>query len=565
MKKEDLTEESAIKEAKRWYCRSSFKTHSPLTYNYCRKNNLLDSFEWMDSERIINDISIEQAFEEASKYEYFVDFEVNSNKEYLYARERGILHTYDWLKLSEKHSNLKKTCFEVSKNYDSLIEFCKKENRYYDSAVRFGWLEEMSWLKRIKDRYITDEVCYSVAKNYEYLYDFKKKSKSYYNYAKKNNILHKFIWLKDGRRPSEIGKERIWCVYCYKFTDLNYVYVGLTRDLNKRVKWHIKGSSRPSAIYRFAKENQIVLKEENFIVLENKLNSEEAQYFENFYVEKFKDDGWDVLNKAKTGIGVGSIGGEFKWDKQSCLEVAKTVSCSTEMIRKYPAAYQSANKYGWTKDYTWFKNPQIKEVVQYSLDGKMVNVYYSAREASRSVGISRSGIIGACRGHCKTLGGYLWRFKEDVVDGDSKVLEKIDPCLKTPPGKRSWKWDRDSCYKEALKYDSMKKFKRDNRKAYLAALNYGYTYEYDWMKKDVILGNSNKPVVQYDLEGNYINEYETTEEAALKEENTRTNILWCCRGHIKTTKCKIWRFKSDVLDEKGEVLKKIEIDSGEKS
>lgn len=65
-----------------------------------------------------------------------------------------------------------------------------------------------------------------------------------------------------------------------------------------------------------------------------------------------------------------------------------------------------------------------KGVVQYTLDGKMLAVFYGGREASRKTGISQISISQCCRNLPKhrSAGGYRWRYLDDVL---ADILEEI--------------------------------------------------------------------------------------------------------------------------------------------
>ena len=50
-----------------------------------------------------------------------------------------------------------------------------------------------------------------------------------------------------------------------------------------------------------------------------------------------------------------------------------------------------------------------------------------------------------------------------------------------------------------------------------------------------------QPVVQYDLEGNFIKEYPSAAEAA-RENGYRADVIcWCCRGKLKTAYGFVWK------------------------
>ena len=51
-----------------------------------------------------------------------------------------------------------------------------------------------------------------------------------------------------------------------------------------------------------------------------------------------------------------------------------------------------------------------KRVAQYTLDGTLVAIYPSAREAARQTGFKRPNISNCCLGNYKTAYGYIWRY-----------------------------------------------------------------------------------------------------------------------------------------------------------
>lgn len=73
------------------------------------------------------------------------------------------------------------------------------------------------------------------------------------------------------------------------------------------------------------------------------------------------------------------------------------------------------------------QDSQRINVYQYTIDGELVAVWKSTREAARIGGYSNSSISKCCRGKRKTAGGYVWKYKplgEDDVNISIRV-EKI--------------------------------------------------------------------------------------------------------------------------------------------
>ena len=51
-----------------------------------------------------------------------------------------------------------------------------------------------------------------------------------------------------------------------------------------------------------------------------------------------------------------------------------------------------------------------KKVLQYSIDGKLLNIFSSIKEASKALNVQESGISGCCNNRYKTSYGYIWKF-----------------------------------------------------------------------------------------------------------------------------------------------------------
>lgn len=125
-----------------------------------------------------------------------------------------------------------------------------------------------------------------------------------------------------------------------------------------------------------------------------------------------------------------------------------------------------------------------RPVIQLDKQGKYINKYETIIKASRMTGISGSNISAVARheGYHKTAGGYIWVFESD--------------------------------------YDS---------------------------NKDYSVGSQNtfkKPVIQMDMEGNYIAEYASITEAHIKNGwHNGSYISECCKGTRKMYKGYKWKYK----------------------
>lgn len=171
-------------------------------------------------------------------------------------------------------------------------------------------------------------------------------------------------------------------------------------------------------------------------ILYDNLTEEEAKKEEIRLIAKYKS------NQREFGFNISS-GGESKagtkiseWQKKRIREANKGKIVSEETRRKL----SETSKRTWSNpDFaqhmaeinTGEKNPQYgikrsreekiirgaKIVVQFSIDGDILNEYISIHEANEKTGVRRDGISKCCRGVFRQAGGYIWRYKKDVPEG----------------------------------------------------------------------------------------------------------------------------------------------------
>lgn len=65
----------------------------------------------------------------------------------------------------------------------------------------------------------------------------------------------------------------------------------------------------------------------------------------------------------------------------------------------------------WKKITSPEKEKVAKSVLQYSLDGKLIKEWISAKSAETD-GFDHSAISKCCRGKLKSHKGFIWKFKD---------------------------------------------------------------------------------------------------------------------------------------------------------
>lgn len=199
------------------------------------------------------------------------------------------------------------------------------------------------------------EHCIEEAKKYKNKFSFQKGSWGAYNAVRRNGWVNIIDELYDKTIIYKNYHDKIHTIYVYKFEELHTCYVGRTNNLKRRhrqhstVVKHKNGKISFDNVYGFCQENNVQLP--NPIILEENLNARESQIQEDFWVKKYKSEGWGVLNKAKTGENVGSLGASFKWDYENCKKESGKYSSKNEFKINNQSAYNSSVRNKWIDEF----------------------------------------------------------------------------------------------------------------------------------------------------------------------------------------------------------------------
>jgi hypothetical protein len=215
---------------------------------------------------------------------------------------------------------------------------------------------------------------------------------------------------------------------CYN--DPNKVYIGKTK--NNRNSNHKK---------TFGKN--IIYTEVDEI---NSLNKKDWEPLESYWIEQFRQWGFDVLNKNKGGGGPSSLSLYSKKQisinkKENILQYDMQGNFIKEWkgIVETDSIFSSTNKSSsiWAcvnnlqrtaYGYIWFKkdefnlnklyqtlkwiNNRDSKINQYDLKGNFIKEWDSPTIASKNLIINRNNIYNALNGHSKSSGGFVWKYKK---------------------------------------------------------------------------------------------------------------------------------------------------------
>lgn len=460
----------------------------------------------------------------ASEFETLKDFRNNEQSAYKASLKNGWIKDYTWLVDGKKLSAQKRTkwdydsCYELAKQCFKKSEMKEKNERAYRVALNNGWLSEYTWFlseetirhqKRPSRVKWTYEKCKELALRYSTLAEFQKAYPSVYTVSKRNGWVDDFDWLG---RSGNIYASKIDNVYAYFFNEFNSVYVGRTVEPSSRDITH--NTSEKSTVFRFASENNTDIPK--MTILESGLTITEGLDREDHYCNKYRSEGWNVLNIAKTGRKSGSLGslGSGKWNYKSCYKEAQKYKTLKEFRKKSSAAYNVVCKNGWQDDYAWLKTVNHKpNYWTYERCYKEAQKYETRTKFQKGSGSAYDKALKK-----NWLGDYIW-FATSANE---------------------FRWNYEKCYAEARKYTKLSDFIKNSGGAYNVSRRNKWLKDFTWLyKKDI----SQKVVLQFSLDGEFIAKYNGVREACrINGFKSNSGISQCCNGKLNSHQGYIWRY-----------------------
>lgn len=440
-----------------------------------------------------------QKFEEKYTKEYCKELCSRCRNRHDFSREYSTCYGFmkriheDWLDEflpTKKHKLNYENCYNRAKKFRTIRDFCEKDHSAYQKSLNENWIKDFTWLSysQVKAGYWTYENCYKEALQYKTLLDFRTKSMGAYIKSCQNGWQKEYTWLE---RP-EISTKNEYVVYLYEDDETNSVYVGLTKNLKRRHKEHHDGRKHHGVfeydnVYKYF--NSIGKEVPEPVVLQNDIYAKDAQKYEQYYIDYFSEEGFNLINKVKGG----SLGGGGKhWNKEYCYNEALKYKTTTEFRKQSKNIYYASKRNGWFDDYTWLEEDHKQNRWTYEIcyDEAIKYEYLSdfSKNASRAYSAAiRNGWLEKftwLKYSSRNKKGY-WtyeRCKEESLKYDNKSDFRLKSynayeaairngwLYKLFPNQK--KYNYEDCYKEAKKYETKKEFRKNNLKLYQAAVRY---------------------------------------------------------------------------------------------
>ena len=292
-----LDRQTLLELSKKYHSRTEFKNNDPSAYVTAVKTGVIGEMDWLMPKRM--SWTPESISAEAHKYCTLSEFRYGSRNAYEAARRSGLLGKLTWLERGLTIWDDDSVMTE-SRKYKSRLDFyngCKAAYRY---AVRNSLLDKMPWLEKRLLSW-TDDMALNESRKYGTRTGFQYGCPSAYNYALRNGLLDSMSWLS--RKESPVTG-RVYFVYAYIDEGNKKVYVGLTCRPEQRRAEHIADSR--SSVNSYFKS--ICSNVPEPVYLERNVNMKEALEKEDWYIHYFSNHGYTPINRAKTGVGSGSVG-----------------------------------------------------------------------------------------------------------------------------------------------------------------------------------------------------------------------------------------------------------------
>lgn len=187
------------------------------------------------------------------------------------------------------------------------------------------------------------------------------------------------------------------------------------------------------------------------------------------------------------------------------------------------------------------KKDSFYKVDQYLINGTFINTYESSNMASKNTGVPVCQIRSVCNGENKTAHGYVWR-KHGESFNKYNVTSKVRNIGHTI---NQYDFERNLIYT----YDEYTKLPDYVLNQYVVyeccrgvcKYVYGYIWTYDEDKPNLEnIPDSQKPLYQYDLNGNYIRKFNNVYEASEILGIDKSGILNCIQGRNDSANEFMW-------------------------
>lgn len=321
-------------------------------------------------------------------------------------------------------------------------------------------------------------------------------------------------------------KKKKWLVYCHTNKINGKKYIGITSKKAERRWCNGKGYA-----IQQVKFNKAIQKYgwDNFtheILEENIPTLEEANKLEKHYIELY-----DTYNNGYNSTIGGDGTNGYKHTREYCEQLSKK--------RK-------------GKNNPMYNKPSVtaKKIVQIDLEGNILKVYNNTYEPANIYKTTPSSICACIHYRKKIVKGYIWlEYLEDEQEMKKKIKERFEQMKldKIENSKKRSHKIKEMWAEKDFRNKMQKIINSEEHKLKLseASKKMWSNEEYRKTQSEKHKGNvskNKKRIAQYDLNGNFIKEYESIQDASIKNNINSKNISSVCKGKRHKAGKYIWKY-----------------------
>lgn len=280
----------------------------------------------------------------------------------------------------------------------------------------------------------------------------------------------------------------MWKLYRYVFPN-NKVYIGITEQTMKE-RWKSGYNNYfMNAVNKYGKENIITE------ILYDGLTKEEAGDLERLYIyihhSNDNNYGYNITSggEGRPIYNYIEVVNFFRNNNESFKITKDKFGCSSRTLLNILEVfdYDRKNIVGKICYESYIEAGRNRPVLQYDLKGNFIKVFTTLKEAADNIGLkSTSSIVKVCNNEGSSAGGFFWRYYDNEEIPKKIIIPKIK--------------------------------------------NHGKA-----------------AVCQYDLQGNFIQEFPSIKEAniSLGKNPKSSNICTVCQGKRKKAYGYLWKYKEE--------------------
>lgn len=264
--------------------------------------------------------------------------------------------------------------------------------------------------------------------------------------------------------------DKVGGIYRITCTANNKVYIGLSSNLEQRIKTHISKLTHGTHINKHLQTAWDLYGENSFTfdIIEYCDDINILKEREIFYISKYKSDnrkyGFNItaggdgtkcftdeikekmsISRTRNAVVRFDLNGNLIAEYRNVAFASNAVNGIDENIRSccdkkygYKTAYNSIWMYKeeYLKnglDLSYYKDMRGiacgKEVIQYDENGNYIATFESAHDVERKIGIGFRLVSAVCTGTKRVAHGYIFRYKDDSFNKypvENKVCKSID-------------------------------------------------------------------------------------------------------------------------------------------